>query len=288
MAERFGGKFSPGAAKQPAFAVKTRSRVGARVNLLLIAPLPLAIRAFTSEPVGLALNLVAFGILILAAWLTREGLKAEEAFNARKVARKPAFPRKMVASVLTGLGLGLAGWAGAGGVVNPLIFAVLGAALHSFSMGIDPLRDKVSDDFDSFQTDRVARAVDEAEKHLSAMTDAIRRLGDRHLADKVTAFQATAREMFRTVEDDPRDLSSVRKYLGVYLLGARDATTKFAEIYAKSGDQAAKADYEALLEDLGNNFTERTKTLLNDDRTDLDVEISVLRDRLAREGLVSE
>ena len=90
------------------------------------------------------------------------------------------------------------------------------------------------------------------------------------------------------VEDDPRDLSSVRKYLGVYLLGARDATVKFAEIYAKSGDQAAKADFEALLEDLSNNFAERTKSLLNDDRTDLDVEISVLRDRLAREGLVSE
>ena len=213
---------------------------------------------------------------------------AEEAYNARKVARKPAFPRKMFASALTGIGLGVAGYVGTGELVPPLLFAVLGIGLHSFSFGIDPLKDKVIEGIDTFQTDRVAKAVEEAEKHLAEMFVAIRQAGDRKLVTRVEKFQGTVREMFRTVENDPRDLTAARKYLGVYLLGAKDATVKFAEIYPRSQDAGVRADYEALLDDLEQNFAERTRTLLLDDRSDLDVEIGVLRDRLARDGLLEK
>ena len=50
---------------------------------------------------------MAFGLLILAAWLTREGIIAQEAYDARKIARRPAMPRKIVASLLTGIGLAI-------------------------------------------------------------------------------------------------------------------------------------------------------------------------------------
>jgi hypothetical protein len=91
--------------------------------------------------------------------------------------------------------------------------------------------------------------------------------------------------LFRTVEEDPRDLTGARKYLGVYLMGARDATVKFADVYARTGDPHARADYEALLDDLEQNFAARTRKMLLDDRSDLTVEIEVLRDRLQREGV---
>ena len=65
---------------------------------------------------------------------------------------------------------------------------------------------------------------------------------DRDLERRVDSFQSTARAMFRTIEDDPRDLTAARKYLSVYLMGARDATVKFADIYARSRDGAARAD----------------------------------------------
>ncbi|KGB82864.1 hypothetical protein JT55_05345 [Rhodovulum sp. NI22] len=295
MAQRYGGKFSPQGTGGPKdapppknpFHGKTRTRAGGRVNFLFIAPFPLLFSAFASEPVGLALNLAAFGVLILAAWLTREGLKAQEAYEARRVARRPAIPRKIFASVLTGAGLFLAGFAPEAGLLNPVIFAVLGTVLHSFAFGLDPLSDKGMEGVDTFQQDRVAHAVDEAEKHLTAMKDAILRAGDRKLEARVDAFQATAREMFRTVEQDPRDLTAARKYLGVYLLGARDATAKFADIYSRTRDAGVRADYEALLTDLEQNFAARTNSLLLDDRSDLDVEIEVLRERLQREGVRS-
>ncbi len=292
MAQRYGGRFSPGAKPEGTppggFHGKRRTRAGGRINLLFFAPIPFVFTAFGQEPAGLAIDLAAFGTLILAAWLTREGILAQEAYEARNVARRPAIPRKLFAAALTGAGLFLGGLGGEGGLLNPLIFAGLGFVLHVLAFGPDPMRDKGMAGVDGHQSDRVARAVDEAEGHLAAMRDAIRRAGDRQLEARVEKFQATAREMFRTVENDPRDLVAARRYLGVYLLGARDATVKFADLWARTRDPAARADYEALLDDLERNFAAQTRTLLNDDRSALDIEISVLRERLEREGIRAE
>lgn len=292
MARRFGGKFSPDGAPPGAtpaarggFQGARRTRAGGRVNLLFLAPLPLVWQAFTSGPAGLALNLAALGLLLLAAWLTREGILAQEAFEARKVARAPGFPRKLTGSALTGLGLAVAGFAATGGIVAPVIYAVVGAFLHGFAFGIDPMKDKGMDGLDKMQTDRVARVVDRAESYLSAMSEAIGRAGDRQAELRLERFQLSVRDMLRTVEDDPRDLTAARKYLGVYLMGARDATVKFADIYARSRDAQARSDYMMLLTDLEENFVAKTARLLEDNNSDLEIEIGVLRDRLAREGV---
>ena len=297
MAQRYGGahspqgssagdpgvKAAPKAPEAPRFSGAARTRAGMRSNLLFIVPLIFLWHAFTSSPVGMALYLGAVGTFLLAAWLTREGLKAQEAWEARKVARRPSIPRKIFGSVLTGLGLGIVGYAGHG-IAEAGIFAVLGGVLHSFAFGLDPMSDKGMEGIDVRQQDRVARAVKEAEAHLAAMADAVKRAGDRTVADRVAGFSQTAREMFRTVEEDPRDHAAARKFMGVYLQGARDATVKFADIYARNGDAQAKADFIALLDDMETNYAQRTEKLLLDDRTNLDIEIEVLRDRLQREG----
>jgi len=302
MAQRYGGRFSPdGSGKAPRgpdgarpgvqappppnWGAKRVSRAGARTNVFFFLPIPFAINAFRGDTLDLTLNLSAFGLLILAAWLTREGVIAQDAYDARKVARRPAIPRKMFASVLTGLGLAVGGFAPDGSLFNPVIFGLLGAGLHFLAFGPDPMKDKGLEGVDDFQTERVARAVDEAEGHLVEMLDILRRVGDRPLIAKMEGFQAHARVMFRAVENDPRNLTAARRYLGVYLLGARDATEKFADVYGRARDTAARDDYAALLDDLNSNFNARTQALLSNDRTALDIEMEVLRDRLAREGV---
>jgi len=93
------------------------------------------------------------------------------------------------------------------------------------------------------------------------------------------------RDMLRTVEDDPRDLSAARKYLGVYLMGARDASVKYADLATRAPNATARDNYLVLLSDLEQNFTAKTRALMADSTTDLDIEIEVLRDRLEREGV---
>lgn len=285
MAVRSGGSGSPGGdrSRDDGWSGRRPRRMGARLNALFVAPVPLVLFAFGKDPVGLGLNLLAFGVLMGAALMTREGIRAEMAYDARKIARRPALPRKIFGALLTGLGLGLAGAADpvAGG-----IFAVLGVALHLMAFGADPLRDKGHDDVDAFQADRVSRAVDGAEARLAAMRDAILRTGDPVLISRVERFATTARRLFRRVETDPRDLSSARRWLSVYLQGAADATGAFVDLDRRDG--AARRDYLTLLDDLEDGFAKRTETMLLDDRGDLDIEIKVLRDRLARERLIDD
>jgi len=290
MARRFGGTHSPGGDPRVTGAALTgRGKrphpVGARVHILFVAPFLFALSAFFKDPAGLATNLAVFALLLLSAWLTREGVIAQDAYDNRRIARRPAFPRKIFGSATMGLGLGLAGMLGAGGIGPAIVFAVLGAGLHFAAFGPDPLKDKGMEGVDLFQTDRVARAVEEAEDHLKAMSDAILRCRDRQLEDRLREFQTHVRALLRTVENDPRRLSAARRYMGVYLLGARDATIKFADLYARSRDAQARTDYVALLDDLQKNFALRTETLLDSDRQALDIEMDVLRERLEREGL---
>ena len=184
----------------------------------------------------------------------------------------------------TGLGLAIGAYV-PGAEIGAGIIGVAGALLHWLSFGPDPMRDKGMEGVDTFQQDRAQRIVAEGEAHLKAMQDAILRTGDRRLEARVALFAATARDMFARVEEDPGDIAAARRYLGIYLQGARDATVKFSDLYAQTHDPRARQDYENLLNDLETEFAARTRKLIEGGRTDLDIEIGVLRDRLAREGV---
>ena len=291
MAQRFGGKYSPqaGSAARPGPRARLRvDPVGGRANLMFVPPVLLLLTSLTGGALALTFGLAGAATLTFGAWLLRDGLRAEAAYAERKVARPPAAPRKMLSALATGIGTALAVAAhqtAAADMLAPLLFGACTIALHIAAFGIDPLRSKGLDGADTFQRDRVARVVDEAEQTLDEMTRAIRDTGDREAEAEVAVFQSTARALIRTVEDDPRDLTGARKYLSVYLTGARDATIKFAAVQGRSDDSAARQAYFALLDDLEKNFAARTEKLLVDDRSDLTIEIDVLRERLAREGV---
>ena len=284
MAQRFGGRYSPGAQDMPQPKGAPAHPLESRVKWITVAAIPFLIGAFWQGPLGLVTNLAAFGIVALGGVLTREGLQAEAAYDARRVARRPAWPRKLAGGVLTGLGLAIGAWA-PGAVAGAALIGMAGLALHYLAFGPDPMRDKGMEGIDSFQQDRVARFVAEGEGYLKGTQDAILRSGDARLQARVAVFAETARELFRRVEEDPGDLAAARRYLGVYLMGARDATVKFADLYAQTRDASARADYEALLSDLEGNFAARTRSLIEEGRTDFDIEMQVLRERLAREGV---
>jgi hypothetical protein len=284
MAERFGGKYSPDNARPDATTgTAPRPRYGRTMPLVGVSVLFVIAGFWQGEPRHVILGLAAFGLLAASAWITREGMAATAAYAARTVARKPALPRKMIGALITGLGLATGAMMSMSGWIYPALFGLVGAGLHIATFGVDPMSDKGTAGIDPFQTDRIARAVDDAEAYLAAMKDATLRAGDRSIEARVEQFARTARGLFRGIEADPGDLTAARKYLTVYLMGARDAAIKFADLYARTKDPQARSDFEALLTDLETTFAARTTSLLSDNRSDLDIEISVLRERLARE-----
>ncbi|WP_424929540.1 5-bromo-4-chloroindolyl phosphate hydrolysis family protein [Amaricoccus tamworthensis] len=298
-AKRFGGKYSPGASRgssAPAanpFRNRNASRVSIRARLMYLLPVPLLFAALGSIGRGNATEMLAelLGLvgLMTSAWLLNDGIRAENAFNARTVARPPSVPRKLFAAVLTGVSVCVVGWLSIGQPLpGAIVFGAVATAAQVLAFGLDPMKKKGLDGVNEFETERVAKAIDKAEGLVRQITGAASRIGDRRLEERIDRLCDQAREVFRVVEADPRDLSRARKFLSVYLLGLRDATTKFAEIYSRTGDPEPRKEYEALLADLETSFEAHRTDLLADDRTDLDVEIEVLRERLKQDGLTTE
>ena len=300
--QRFGGKYSPGA--QPSggapagggapapFRNRRARKVSIRARLMFVMPLPLLFAAVGSIRRGSAAETIAeiggFAGLALAAWLLAEGLKAEAAFEARKIARPPSIPRKLFAAALAGASIALVGALSLGqGLLTALAFGVIAAGAHVIAFGLDPMKGKGLEGVDEFASDRVARSIDRAEAMVREIAGAAGRIGDPLLEARVERLCDQAREVFRVVEDDHRDLPRARTFLTVYLMGLRDSTAKFAEIYARSRDTESRRQYEALLSDLETSFSTHRAGLLKDDRSDLDVEIEVLRERLRQDGLTT-
>ena len=302
MAERYGGRYSPGGTppgsgeQPPAPPAGLRngraSRVSLRARSLFLLPLPLLFAGLGAIGRGNATEMVGelggFAGLMLSAWLLNEGQRAEEAYAARTIARPPAVPRKLFAAVLTGVSVAAAGLLGGGQApAAALIFGLVAAGAQVVAFGLDPMRKKGLAGVDEFSNERVARAIDRAEGLVRETAEAARRFGDRRLEGRVERICDQAREVFRAVEQDPRDLNRARTFLSVYLLGLRDATVKFADLWGRSRDAAARAQYEALLGDLETSFGTHRTALLADNRSDLDIEIEVLRERLQQDGLVA-
>ena len=321
--KRFGGQHSPGGAKpagsasannasnaKPAggrapanqFRGRKASQVDPRTVILFVLPTPLLLAALSAIGSGAALHMVfllaAYGCLMLGAWLVYEGQRAHAEYDAREIARAPAMPRKIIAAGLAGIGVFLASWIGAaptgllqmgGQFITSTIFGAAAVGAHVLAFGIDPLRAKGLDGvagIHAAELERVTAALDKAEGKLKRIEELADGLRDREISDRVHHLNQTVRQMIEMVEKDPRDLSRAKRYLGTYLKGAEDAMRKYAgqaDHFAE--DPTIRTSFLEMWSDLEASFNRGKETLLIDDRTDLEVEIEVLRDRLDQESV---
>ncbi|MEL6769029.1 MAG: 5-bromo-4-chloroindolyl phosphate hydrolysis family protein [Pseudomonadota bacterium] len=303
-AQRYGGVHSPGAAGKEArraaeaagepiakgkpspFSGRRAMRVDIRSRLMFLLPAPLLVAAFISIGTGnlpaTGLSLAGFASLMFGAWMLSEGLKAARAYEARAVARRPAIPRLIIAALAAGLGVSLAQLAGSGGAIAAGGFGLIATLAHLAAFGIDPLENKGIDLSDA-EHGRVADAIEHAERLLREIHDDAQGIGDHEISERVLTLCDEVRALLRRIEQDPRDLTRARRYLSVHLVGAHEATRKYAENHAELDDPALRADYLSLLSELEGSFQRGRDKLLADDRTDLEVEIEVLRDRLGQE-----
>ncbi|MEM7271008.1 MAG: hypothetical protein AAF401_17350, partial [Pseudomonadota bacterium] len=148
-AKRFGGKYSDGGATPEAkttanrFAGRKAREYSWRVVGLYAAPTLLIIPAiggfFTADIAKILWAGCPYILLILSAWLTGEGMKAEAAYNERSIAKPPAFPRKSFAGALTGVAVFTVAFLGVGvGLIPSAIFGGIAVLAHVLSFGLDP------------------------------------------------------------------------------------------------------------------------------------------------------
>jgi hypothetical protein len=201
------------------------------------------------------------------------------------VAAPPAFPRKLFGAALTAAGVGAAALIGGASLLNAAVFGALALALHVTAFGPDPMRSKGLDGLQGEALDAAVTKIETARRLIGEMTAAAARFDDRALTDRVHRLATEAERVVAQLERDPSSLGRARRFLAVYLVGARDAAVKYAQSWEESRDPAVAERYGALVEDLSDQFARHRTALAEGDRAALEVEIDVLRDRLKLEGI---
>ena len=260
--------------------------------LLYLLPLPLAavaVRAFSSgESAKLLVTLVALGCLWGGAVLNRSGLRAEAVFKRRRIAAAPRTPRKVIAAILIGIGGFISAAAVARfGPINGALAGVAAFAGTLLAYGIDPRGDKIAEgSTGGYSTEEIVTALTQAEAKIQAIEESANTIQHPEYSGQLRRIADAARAVLTTIEDDPGDLRRARKFLHVYLDGARSVTTNYARTHEDARNATVDKNFGEMLETIESSFVETRERLLQDDAMDLDVQIEVLTTRLKREGVL--
>lgn len=289
MAEKFRGEFSPKShadrlRTQLAPANSSRLRIYYGLAFPMLAAGLMAVVA--GHPFTALLEIGSALAVALAAQIMGAGLRAEAEYNARVIARAPAWPRKTIGAILMGAAAGVGTWVGYdSNFMLGIGIGLVATAGMFMSFGFDPMRPKGMQGIDQAEAGRAADAIAKAEKYLSEIREMASGFTNRSLRLDAENLVVSAEDMFHSIEKDPSTYRDARRYLSVYLEGARDATSQYINLPKGQQTFEATEKYTALIRELDTGFRSQSQNMLSNTHNNLDIEIDVLRERLASEGI---
>ena len=188
--------------------------------LLFLLPLPLLWKVLITLGKGefgaFLISVIALGVLLLGAWLTRRGL-----YQAKRRPMSSSVPLKSIGGAIIAAGTGLTALIAGHNLAIAICFGA--AALLGFYLtyGFDR-RIKLSSDKD------VAAALEEAYRKLERLDVAGDNIRSRDVRDRLRRIVGWGERILDRIGDDPEDFRRARKFLNVYLDGAQQVTDKFA------------------------------------------------------------
>ena len=261
-------------------------RYGLKGSLLYLLPIPILIATFISLISGniiktLLLATCSSGFLI-AAIITRHGLKQESLFLKKTIAKAPGTPFKTVGALLLSVCTGITAYLFTPyGLISSLLFALATLLGFVFSYGLDPRKDKNNALTFCVSTEEVIEALEAAEINIEGLRVAKEAMTDINIQQQLTRIIAKAEAIVTAIEQDPRDLDHARKFLRTYLKGAKEVTEKYIDTKEKNAlTDSLNGDFHRVLESIEETFDHQQNKLNKNNQFDLDVKIEVLEAQL--------
>ena len=265
-------------------------RYSPRGLLLYFLPMPLLpatiIALGKGQLAGILVNAAGFTLFMFAAWCLRKGLQAEHIYANSSIARPPKKPLKMIAAVIAALTTGMIAWLGAGHSLPVGLMFAGGAFLGMYlSYGFDPRDEKKIAAAHGYSGDEILRALEDSSRIIRSIEQANGRIRNAELNRRIERICEVADRILAEIEADPRDFRRARKFLNVYLDGARQVTEGYAKTHQHSQSGELEQNFRNVLDTIESVFQEQHQKLLEEDVFDLDVKIEVLTTQLKREGI---
>ena len=277
--------------KPKRFINHTLQRYSPRGLLLYFLPLALIpatiIALGKGNLLGIIVNASGLALYVLAVWCLRKGLQEETALAQNPMAGAPKWPLKMLATIITALATGMIAWLGAQQTLSVALMFAGGAFLGMYlSYGFDLRQEKKIADAQGYSGNEILRMLTESSQIIRSIEQANKKIRNTELNRRIENICAIADRILADIEADPRDIRRARKFLNVYLDGARQVTEGYAKTHQQTQSEQLEQNFRTVLETIESVFQEQHQKLLEDDVFDLDVKIEVLTTQLKREGIL--
>ena len=260
--------------------------------MLYILPLPLLLVIINALIRGYFITLISgvlsLGLIWIAAWFLQKAANYEWEARRRRWARATRVPWRFSAALFCGV----AGFIITAIVVGHSVFVGLIAGLAAFAgvvltYGFDPQYDK-NQNVSRFgvTTEEIVEALDEAEGNLSEIESAAKTIKNSELKMRLGRIVDKTRGVLSLIEEDPKDLRRARKFLKVYLTGAKNVTSQYARTHTHGENAVLEENFRNVLASIESVIEEQHSKLLENDALDLDVKIEVLEAQLKHEGII--
>ena len=258
--------------------------------MLFIVPFPVLLAAIIdllgNHFWGAVINASAFAGFMIAASVARLGFKNEGKYYQRSIALAPTTPYKTIAALLLAITTGLTAWWS----VDYSLFSSIAigfVTLIGFSLyyGLDPRKDKSGNISLGVSAEDVIKALEEADIRITEIEAARQKINNIDFNLQIQRITEKAREIVSMIEEEPKYLNRSRKFLKVYLKGAKQVT----ETYANTPDieiaSELNQNFAQVLSSIEATFKQQKNELTKNDHFDLDVQIEVLNTQLKQEGI---
>jgi len=277
--------------KPKRFTTTILQRFSPRGLLLYFLTLPLIpatiIALGKGNLLGIIANASGFALYVFAALCLRKGLQADMALAQNPLARVPKWPLKKLAAIIAALATGIIAWLGAHQTLPVALIFAAGAFLGMYlSYGFDHRQEKKIAAAQGYTGDEIMRMLEESSLMVRSIEQANSKIRNAELNQRIKNICEIADRILGDIESDPRDIRRARKFLNVYLDGAKQVTEGYANTHQQTQSDQLEQNFRNVLETIESVFQEQHQKLLEEDVFDLDVKIEVLSTQLKREGIL--
>lgn len=263
-----------------------------RALMMYLLPVPLLlgclIALFRDDKSLVALGCgAAFALSMLAATLMRKGMEIEGEAKRRKIVRRSStLPYKTLAAAILGAGTFIGAKFGSGEALFSSVLLGFVASLGAVLVyGRDPARTAPDMSAIGVTSEEVLEILNEADGKILAIEAARDRIHNVEMKDRLRSIVSGVREIMGIVEEDPRDLRRARKFLRVYLDGAKRVTEGYADTHKYGDNGELENNFRNVLGTIETVIGEQKVKLRANNLTELDVQIEVLQLQLEKEGV---
>lgn len=277
--------------KAKRFLEGLRQRYSPRGLLLYFLPIALVPATFIALAKGHVLsvlvNAAGFAFYMVAAWYLRRGLQAEYVYDNSRIASPSRQPMKRIAALIASLTTVMIALVGVGHSLPVALLFGVGTFLGMYlSYGLDSEVEKKIPAAYGHAGEEIRQALEESSRIIRGIEQANGRIRNAELNRRIERICEIADNILAEIAADPRDFRRARKFLNVYLDGARQVTEGYAKTHRQTRSGELEQNFRNVLETIESTFREQHQKLLEEDLFDLDVKIEVLNTQLKREGIL--